>query len=290
MPEQPQSAGAFDPLGWLIDATGQISTDIARFLVDAPALTTFLALQVPGFAATPIAQFVLGQGFADKDREALEEFREDVERRNAEAIAGLRTLGQSVIGQFRELDEITGGRLTEAFERGGGFGARFAREVRQPVAAGFERLQGDTLRQLEGLGEQGRKDLQRTFSNALTQSETDLTQRGLGGTSNLAALRQANAERRSDALNAFNEQLRRQQLDITTDIGLQGLSQDASLRTQGFTGEFAAGNALIIEQDRLAARPIQAEADFGLREFDALEATINIPPGPSGVNFQSIVR
>ncbi len=288
MADAPQSTattqdqqGLFDIF---FDENGNFSTGIGEFLVKIPELVVALSFLIPGLNQFAPFRFLLSQGGAGIDQKIFDQFRQDVLDNRADALAVVEGLSTQLLPQIRELNELTSGRLQEAFDREGGFAARFAREVRQPVATGFENLRGDTLRQLEGLGEQGRKDLQRVFANALTQSETDLTQRGLNQTSNNAALRQANAARRADALNAFNEQIRREQIGITTKIGLQGLEQDSALALTGFTAEEAARLGLISDQDALKRFELEAQERFELEKLDVFASTQFQAPASTGQN------
>lgn len=279
-----------DFLGGLVTAGGEFLDGIAEYLVDNPAVTAFVGIAMPALAALPAFQFLIGSGFSAKDQEAYDKFVAEVRANRDKGFAELEKLGDSILSQLQTLNGLTNGLLSENLNRGGGFSARFNKAVRAPVEAGFQNLRADTLQQLEGLGAQGRKDLQRTFANSLTQGQTDLTQRGLGGTSNLAALRLANAERRSDAMNAFNEQIRREQIDITTGIGLQGLAADERLRGSGFIGDEQAKLTFIDTVDASKRGEIATEAEFGLQNIRMIEDTVFTPPAASGTALTNIQR
>lgn len=103
------------------------------------------------------------------------------------------------------------------------------------VLNGYENRYQRGMNNLQGLGDQEKRDTSQRYTNLAAQNQQDLTSRGLTGTTILPTMRQGVAREESDALSRVNERLQRERLGY--DASLSGDALSAQERMYGRQNE-----------------------------------------------------
>lgn len=108
-----------------------------------------------------------------------------------------------------------------------------------PVTAGFQQRQDTLTAQLDGLGAQGRADLQTQYAQQRSKADQDLTSRGLGNTTVRSSVMGGLGDRESAELRRYDEGLRGQKIALQSQLwgDTLGSKRDVAGVAQQLTGE-----------------------------------------------------
>jgi len=103
--------------------------------------------------------------------------------------------------------------------------------IRSDIVGQLANRENDLVSQLQGLGTQARQDLNANFDIAGSNAVNDLRSRGLGSSSLVAGALGGNERERSNALGRLEEQLRRENIGVRSQLSGERISADQQLQS-----------------------------------------------------------
>jgi hypothetical protein len=174
-------------------------------------------------------------------------------------------LSEDVTGGFRQRQEDVMGRLRPQLEQlGQGFGEREQAlggrfdELSSGILGGYDTLRGEARDLLEGMGEYERGQIERRHGRARGRALSDLSSRGLGGSTLRSGLERGAARDLSQEMGGLDERLRRERLGAEMGIGMGKLGAQRGL------GEFGSLLRERLGGDRLGFGERAASMEAGL--------------------------
>lgn len=227
-------------------------------------------------------------GLREDQRAAGQQILQGAERRFGQQRADLRDLQSSLNlasaqGTQRNLRDLGAfernllGRLSSDLAANQAAFGQFA----DPLLQGFQSREQRVLSELEGLGAQERRDINRQFDELSASQTQDLARRGLGSSTITSTVQQGAERERADAVGRLEDRLRRQRVGTLADITGQTLGAQERLGAAGFD---------IGRQGRSAITG--AAGDIGQQRFNLLSGSRlqdlarNQQLGLAGVNLR----
>jgi hypothetical protein len=153
----------------------------------------------------------------------------NVSGRNRALIDSITGLRDDALGFF---DESSEGLKASFGEREQRLLSQFA-GLQDQVNTGFQERLDKGLSMLEGLGDQEKADLLERFAGEQSQFESNMTQRGLGGTLLAPSLQSGIGRERDNELSRLNERLQAQELGVFGALSGDALNAEMGLGTFG---------------------------------------------------------
>ncbi len=189
-----------------------------------------------------------------EEQKAIKAANDENTRRYDEGLANIRGLRSEILPALQR----SGRELVRSLQEAYGM----SKEQAAGLTKQFEDRYSRVMKRLEGAGDQERKDISTAFRVDANNQVAGLTQRGLGSTSMVNAVRNAATEGTADSIGRLNERLRREYTDA--DLALSGdvmASKGREIDLQ-LAGASAVGGAQYDAAGRLAS------AQSGLTEAE----------------------